>query len=182
MIKKCRRTLLMAVLIAGLTTSVGLFVARGDYPGDIEDDATFLRKAYLNCLWKIESGKLAAKQTETTDVKNFAVRVVSHCSALVNEMNRLMKNKGVDPQGDFNSVQKNTLTYMSTQRGATIDREYMSMVADDLSADLKRFQRAARYAKDPDIRAFADRAVKGLKEDFVLAERTMRNLPPPVLK
>ena len=72
MIKRYRHTLLMAVFIAGFTTSVGNLMALGENLNDVEDDATFLRKAYLNCLWKIESGKLAAKQTETTDVKNFA--------------------------------------------------------------------------------------------------------------
>jgi putative membrane protein len=166
----------------GLLTGILPVTAKAGNANDVEDEATFLRKVYLNCLWKVESGKIAAKQTETTSVKNFALRMISHSSTLDSEITHWIKKKGISSQRDLDSTQKDTLAYLSKQRGAAIDREYMSMTADDLSADVNSFQRAARQAKDPEIKAFAEKILKGLKEDFIMAERILRNLPPPVLK
>jgi putative membrane protein len=180
--KAYRKILLIAGLLGGFVLVSLLNTAQTGNSSEVEDDADFLRKAFLNCLWKVESGKIAAKQTETTNVKNFALLLIVHSSILDSELAQWMTKKGIGPQREFDSTQKNTLVYLSRQRGAAIDREYMSMTADDLSTDVKNFQRAARQAKDPEIKAFAEKTVKGLKEDLVMAERILRNLPPPVLK
>jgi predicted outer membrane protein len=147
-----------------------------------EFEIVFLRQAYLNSLWRMESGKIAAKQTETTAVKNFAQLMVARSSTLCNELVQLLKKKGSHFQGDFSSTQKDTLSYLSRQRGAGIDREYISMAGDDLADDLKHYPKAFHQSKDSEIRIFAEKAIKDLKEDSVLADRILRNLPPPVLK
>jgi putative membrane protein len=180
--KAYRKIFLIASLLGGFVAASLLNTAQAGNAAEIEDDATFLHKAYLNCLWKMESGKIAAKQTETTNVKNFALLLIAHSSILDSDLAQWINKKGIGLQRELDSTQKNTLVYMSRQRGAAIDREYMSMTADDLSADVKSFQRAARQGKDPEIKAFAEKTLKGLKEDLVLAERILRNLPPPVLK
>jgi predicted outer membrane protein len=147
---------------------------------DIE--VTFLRQAYLNSLWKLETGKIAVRQTETTNVKNFAQRMVSHSSLLCDELSLQLKKKGISPPKEFDSTQKDTLVYLSRQRGAGIDREYMSMAGDDLAADLSHYRKALPQLKDPDLRLLAEKTMKGFKEDSVLADRTLRSIPPPVLK
>jgi predicted outer membrane protein len=151
-------------------------------PNGGEFDIAFLRQAYLNSLWKMESGKIAAKQTETTAVKNFAQLMVARSSTLCNELVQLLKKRGSYFQGDFSSTQKDTISYLSRQRGAGIDREYMSMAGDDLADDLKHYPKAFHQSKDPEIRIFAEKAIKNLKEDSILADKILRNLPPPVLK
>jgi putative membrane protein len=145
-------------------------------------EISFLRQAYLNSLWKLETGKIAARQTETTNVKNFAQLMVSHSSMLCDELSLQMKKKGITPPKEFDSAQKNTLVYLSHQRGAGIDREYMSMAGDDLANDLNHYRKALPQLKDPDLRILAEKALKGFKEDSALADRILRSIPPPVLK
>ena len=145
-------------------------------------EVAFLRQAYLNSLWKLETGKIAARQTETTNVKSFAQLMVSHSSMLCDELSLQLKRKGINPPKEFDSTQKDTLVYLSHQRGAGIDREYMSMAGDDLAADLSHYRKALPLLKDSDLKILAEKALKGLKEDSILADRTLRSIPPPVLK
>ncbi|MBA4394635.1 MAG: hypothetical protein C0407_13875 [Desulfobacca sp.] len=149
---------------------------------DNDLDPTFLRTAYLNSQWKMEAGKIAVKQTETANVKSFAQIMVTHSSHLSSELANLLKKKGIGCQRDFDSLRRETLGYLSRQRGAGIDREYISMTVDDLTTDLNLYQKAAGQSKDPEIKSLAEKSLKGLKEDLALADKILRNIPPPVLK
>jgi hypothetical protein len=71
---------------------------------------------------------------------------------------------------------------MSRQKGAGLDREYTSMIADDLTRDMKDLRSTILYTQDPDVRAFAEKTLKKLEEDRSRIDSILMNLPMPVLK
>ena len=156
--------------------------ARIATPNGNELEIAFLRQAYLKSLWKMECGKIAVRQTETADVKHFAQLMTIHYSALCDELSAHLRKRGIIPPNDFDSTQKDTLAYLSRQRGAGIDREYLSMAGDDLLEDLRHYQRGFQQLKDPDLKILVEKSLKTIKEDSILADRTLRSIPPPVLK
>ena len=182
MAQRYRKRVTVLALLAGLLSGVGLLIAQVDTPMEPRDEVVFLQSAALGCLWRVESGTVAARQGAAEAAKSFGQHMVTRYSGLGREVATLAWKKGIGLPGKLDRSQQSTLEYMAKQRGAGIDREYVSMMADDLSGDLKNFKRASRQAQDPDIQAFAARAVRGLEEDLSLAERVLRDLPQPILK
>ncbi len=101
---------------------------------------------------------------------------------MAEEIASLAGKKGISLSGRLSQTQENTLAYMAAQRGAEIDREYVSMTVDDLAAEIKMSRSAVTTAKDPAIRTFLAAAAQKLEEDRRRADTILDALPQPILK
>ena len=175
------RLIAAIVFVACLLMGVGLLVAGSESPGN-DDESAFLGGAAVRFAWIVDLSAIAAKQTATKEVNDYAGHVGGRYSARGKELKELAGKKKIVISADIDDVRQNTTAYMAGRRGAALDREYVSAVADELSGGLKRFRREARTGRDGEIRKFAAAMLKEMEEDLARAERILKDLPQPILK
>lgn len=167
-----------ALLLSGLC----FMAVKAEDPMDPSEEARFLEGVASGCIFKIESGRIAHGQAAAQEVRDLGSQMSEHYSAMLSSVRRLAERKKIALPEKPDTASQNTLSYLGRLRWAEIDREYTSLVADDLSTDLKDFRRVARMAPDPEVRDFAQRWMVMLKQDLKIAEKLSRTLPQPVLK
>ncbi len=80
------------------------------------------------------------------------------------ELAKLAQDKGATLPTDLDGKHKRLHDKLSKLSGADFDREYMKAMASDHDSDVKTFQREAKGAKDPDLRAWIGRTLPTLEE------------------
>jgi putative membrane protein len=68
-----------------------------------------------------------------------------------------------DASGDMAATSDRHYRSLSKKSGADFDKEYISLMVDEHKSDVKLFEKAAKDAKDPEIRAFASQHVAALQ-------------------
>jgi predicted outer membrane protein len=177
-----RKKFILLGLLMAWFLGTGLLVAQVNKHTDGQDDGAFLQRVSRGIIWKIETGKIAGNNASAIQVREFGQRMATRYEDVDKELTSLSAKKNITISRRLDAASQNTLDYMSRQKGAGLDREYTSMIADDLARDMKDLRSAILYTQDPDVRAFTEKTLKKLEEDRRSADSILMNLPLPVLK
>ena len=135
-----------------------------------ESDYRFLEKAARGGLEEVELGQLAQQKASNQAVRTFGQRMVTDHNKLNNELKQLAAQKGATVPTSMTHHENSTLQHLQGEVGADFDKDYAKDMVKDHRKDLKEFQDAARKVQDPDLRAFAQKAVPILQEHLGMAE------------
>jgi putative membrane protein len=138
-----------------------------------EHDRNFAMQAARGGLMEVEMGKLAASKAENADVKSFGQRMVDDHSKANDALKQAVANKKINLPAEVDAKEKAELDKLSGMSGAAFDRHYMQIMVTDHKKDVAEFERAARTAKDSDIKKFAADTVPTLKEHLQQAEKVL---------
>jgi putative membrane protein len=133
-------------------------------------DKRFLENAAQNGQAEIEGSKLAQKQSTSADVKAFAGQMLDAHTALNQELVTLASKKGVEAPTEPSLTQKVELKALNMT-----DKSFDTTYADRIGVKanektLKLFQEAASDAKDPEVKAFAQKHIPDLEKHLQLAK------------
>ena len=155
-----------ALIVAGMFLSASVWAA-----GLTKSDQNFLENAAQAGHFEIEGSKLAATQGASGDVKSFADQMIQDHTAVGNELDQLASSKGVQVSTEPSLIQKAKLKVLGAYKGASFDKHYASEVGVSAHQDaVKLFQTASRKAKDPDVKAFATKALPQLQHHLAMAQ------------
>ncbi len=127
-------------------------------------DLAFMNDAAPGSKAEVEMGRMAAKQAKSSEVKQFAARMITDHTKAGDELKQLAQQKKVMLPLEVNPAHKETMAKLSKLNGAEFDRAYvMAMVADHLK-DVAAFESVAKGAVDADVKAFAAKTLPTLKE------------------
>lgn len=127
-------------------------------------DEEFLEEAALGGMAEVELGKLASTKAANAEVKKFAQMMVTDHSKANEELKALAEKKGITLPKELDSSHKATLDQLRTKAGAEFDEDYVADMVDDHEKDVAAFEDKAKNAKDPDIKAFAEKTVPVLRK------------------
>ena len=96
-------------------------------------------------------------------VKDFGTMMVNDHSKANDEMKALAKSKGITLPDSLDSKEQKVKNDLSAKSGADFDKAYVSNMIDDHKEDIKEFEDATKNLKDPDLKAFAAKALPTLK-------------------
>ena len=134
-------------------------------------DARALRNLAEANRAEVEAGKLALEKARSEDVKKFAQHMIDDHGKMLGEVEQLAQSKGVklpDGVGVKNKAQEKKLEMTS---GDKFDKDYIAAMVKDHQADLKELQKISKSAKDPDLKAAADKAASTVKQHFEMAKQ-----------
>jgi putative membrane protein len=146
--------------------------ASGTHAGDrvARADAGFLKQAAQNGHMEIEGSKLALEKATDPQVKQFAQQMIDDHTKMHGELTTLAGTKGVELPKEPSIAQRAALKLLSTADGGNFDRRYADVVGVKAHEDtLKMFQKAAREAKDPQVKALAEKSVPALDHHLKMA-------------
>jgi putative membrane protein len=125
---------------------------------------------------EVETGKLAQDKAASADAKKFGARMVQDHGKMLEEKKQMAQAKGVklpDGPGKKHEAEMKKLQGLS---GAAFDREYMSAMVKDHEEDLKLVQKTAQDAKDPELKAAAQKAEPIIKDHLEMAKQIESSL------
>jgi putative membrane protein len=149
-----------------------LFIAAAQVQA--RSDAAFMKQAAQNGAAEIEASQLAGTKAKSADVKSFAATMVSDHTKVAGELKQLAASKKVDlPEGP-SVKQKAGLKLLGAADGDAFDARYAKDFGIDAHQDtIKLFEQAAKEAKDPEVKAWAQKTLPSLQHHLEMA----RSLP-----
>tara|TARA_B100001105_G_C22292494_1_gene400184 strand:+ start:237 stop:842 length:606 start_codon:yes stop_codon:yes gene_type:complete len=148
--------------------------ASGDMkmPAMPRTDANFMKQAAENGHAEVEASKMALQKASNPEVKKFAQQMIDDHTKVGQELMQLASTKGVELPTEPSLVQKGKAKAMlDTAEGEKFDQRYVASMGVDAHEDtLKLFRKAAKDAKDPDVKAWAAKTVPALEHHLQMAK------------
>ena len=135
-----------------------------------ESDYRFLEKAARGGMEEVELGQLAEQKGTSQAVRSFGQRMVADHTKLNNELKQIASQKGAMVPAQMSHHENSSISHLQNATGADFDKTYAKDMVKDHRKDLKEFQDAAQKVSDPDLKAFAQKAVGILQEHLGMAE------------
>lgn len=134
------------------------------------DDEDFLENAAQSGAAEKEGSKMAQEKAKNPDVKAFADKMIQDHTKVSEELAALAKSKGYTPPTEPSMLMKAKLKTLSlTDDG--FDEMYVDHIGVAAHEDaVKLFEEAAKDAKDPEIKAFAEKTLPALQEHLKMAQ------------
>ena len=134
-------------------------------------DEQFVQKASAAGLGEVNLGMLAARQASSPDVKKFAQRMVDDHTKANQELNQIADKKRIRPAPAMDEKHRNLATQLGKLTGADFDRTYLKDQVKDHEEAVALFEAEAKNGKDPDLKAFASKALPTLKEHLEMVRK-----------
>ena len=160
----------LAVFASGVFAQEGAVLKpSGKMTVQTNPEQDFMMKAAMGGMLEVQLGQLALKNASSPDVKRFAQRMVDDHSKAGDELKSLAATKNVVLPAALSAKEQATIDRFSKLSGADFDREYMKAMVKDHDKDVGEFEKEARSAKDPDVKAWAEKTLPTLKEHQSMA-------------
>ena len=127
-------------------------------------DLAFMNDAAPGGMAEVELGRMAAKQAQSSEVKQFAARMIADHTKAGDGLKQLAQQKKVILPSEVNPAHKETMAKLSKLNGAEFDRAYVMAMVADHEKDVAAFESVAKGAVDADVKAFAAKTLPTLKE------------------
>ena len=159
------------------TTAAGTMTGReskGDKLGWM--DRRFMHKAADDGHDEINLAKLATERASNPEVRSYAQKLVDDHTKVAEELKGIasQKNVKIEEDNDHDRAYKR----MARRSGADFDREFVEHMIDEHEKDIRRFEQAAKDAKDPDVRSFASKHIDHLREHLREAQSLRQSVMP----
>lgn len=134
-------------------------------------DAAFLKAAAQSGAAEIEASRLAQAQALQPELKRFADAMVAEHTQVAGELQALAERKQVRlPEGP-SPRQKAELQRIGSARGDQFDTQYTQRFGLRAHREAVRlFERASRQARDPEVRAWAEKTLPALQHHLEMAQ------------
>ncbi|MCF0073658.1 DUF4142 domain-containing protein [Dyadobacter sp. CY261] len=137
---------------------------------NLEDDAEFAVAAADGSLIEVQLGELAQTNAANADVKKFGQTMVTEHSKASEELKTLASQKNITLPAMLSDDKQKKYDDLAKMKGAEFDKAYISYMVDDHKEDISEFEEAAKEAKDPDVKAWAEAKLPTLKHHLEMAE------------
>lgn len=158
---------LRAISVTALLLGMAPFAqAAGDKPKPTLEkaDLEFFQKAGEGGLFEETAADLAIHQASASDVKGFAGKLLQEHKKLNQDLKSMGEAKGVSIPAQLNHEQSEMIRMLKGKSGAEFDEAYVDAMVKDHPKDISLFEDRANSSKDPQIKAFAERALPTLRE------------------
>lgn len=134
-------------------------------------EASFMKNAAHAGAAEIEASMLAQSKARNPDVKAFATTMVNDHTKVADELKALAASKNVTlPEGP-SVAQKAKLKMIDAGDDDKFDVRYAKTFGVKAHQDtIKLFQEASTKAKDPEVKAWVDKTLPGLRHHLEMAQ------------
>lgn len=139
------------------------------------EDRKFLEEAAAGGMAEVELGKMAQQKGSTAEVRQFGKRMETDHGKANEELKRIAKAKGIELAAGAKAHQKQ-MDQVARRSGRDFDASYMNHMVRDHKKDVAAFRKQAKDGKDPELKAFAAKALPTLEEHLKLAQDTQSGL------
>jgi putative membrane protein len=132
-------------------------------------DREFIEKAAVGGMAEVEIGNLAQQKAQNADAKQFGSMLSTDHTAANNELKTLAQNKGVALPTTLSKKEQKRVEKL--EKSKHFDKDFAKDGVKDHKHDIKDFEKEAKDGKDPDVKAFAAKAIPVLQKHLQAAEQ-----------
>ncbi len=155
-------------VLAVLAVAASAFMATSAHA---KSDEAFLKDAAHAGAAEIEASKLAMNKSKNADVKAFAASMIDDHTKVANELKALAASKKVKLPAEPSLSQKAELKLIDAGDNDKFDERYAKHFGVKAHEDtIKLFEDAAKEAKDPEVKAWAQKTLPGLRHHLQMAQ------------
>lgn len=133
-------------------------------------DSAFMRTAAMDGMAEVDHGRLAVQNAESSDVKQFAQRMVDDHGKANSELKSLASQKSVTLPIELDAKHKAMHDKLSKLSGAGFDKAYMSHMVTAHKEAVALFEREAKNGTDAEAKSFAEKTLPTLREHLKMAQ------------
>jgi putative membrane protein len=137
----------------------------------VSADSSFIRQAIRGNYTEVALGRLAGSRAGSSEVKNFAERMVSDHNDMNQRWVDLAKDNDMKVTVDFGPSGQQTIDRLEELSGSAFDQAYMSEAIRQHEQDLAAFQRMGTSARSNEARELAKSGVSTIREHLTLAQQ-----------
>ncbi|WP_259068941.1 DUF4142 domain-containing protein [Mucilaginibacter sp. X4EP1] len=126
-------------------------------------DITFVTQTVQACITEAELGKLAEHNAHNKRVKNFGAIMIKDLNKAHNKLVLLANSKNIPLPAIPDTTQQRTLNEFSKKTGKDFDSAYVNYMITDHKNYITVFENQSKNAADPDIKRFATKSLRDLK-------------------
>ena len=135
-------------------------------------DKHFAADAAEGGMAEVELGKLAQEKASSSEVKDFAKKMMEDHSKANDDLKDAAQKAGISLPDHMSATQMAEKKKLEAESGAQFDRAYMNTMVKDHRQDVAAFKREANSGKSEEIKSFASNTLPTLEEHLRLAEKT----------
>ena len=158
------------------TTSAAQSTGTGTTVTLTHEEREFMNKAALGGIYEIELGSQVQQKATNPEVRAFAESMVRDHTKLNDELKQLAAKKGFNVPTQLDHDHREDMDEILTRSGAELDKKYIDEMVDDHEDDVDEFRDAVDEAKDPEIRAWAEKTLRILEGHLVKAKELKERL------
>ncbi len=164
-------TTALAVAAASALFAAGSGFAQEKQQTESKADARHIREMAQADMAEIEAGKLALQKAQSDEVKQYAQQMVDDHTKRLDEMKQLAQSKGIELPTEPDRKHQRLMKRLESASGENFDRAYLSAMVRDHRAALKVAQRAAKSAKDSDLKSSVQKAAPEIQDHLKMAQQ-----------
>jgi putative membrane protein len=167
---------LAAFLVAALPVAVAQSKSEGKDAKPAKQDMHAMQKIAQANMAEVESGKVALGKAASGEVKKFAQHMVDDHGKMLQEAQQMAQSKGMKVPAKPDAKHQAALKMLQGLSGEQFDRRYMNQMVKDHEDTLKLLQKTSTSAKDPDLKAAAQKAAPDVEEHLKMARQVQASL------
>jgi putative membrane protein len=123
----------------------------------------FVEDAAAGGQYEVAAGRLAQEKGGSQAVKDFGGMLVTDHSKASDELKALATSKGMTLPDKLPHAKRSELDKLGKLSGEKFDEKFSKEAVKDHEKDIKKFEEASKKAKDPELKAWADKTLPTLR-------------------
>lgn len=160
-----------AALLGPTSAAVAQVAATGASALD-SADRRFVEEAARGGLAEVDLGRLAQQRGSHAQVKAFGQRMAQDHGKANDDLKQVATAKNLPLPATSGAAHQHHAEQLGKLSGTEFDRAYMKHMLDDHQKDVAEFEKAAKSARDADVKGFAARTLPTLQTHLLLAQTT----------
>jgi putative membrane protein len=138
-------------------------------------DQAFVAKALAGGEAEVQLGQLAQEKSQSSDVKQFAEKMVTDHSQMGNKLKPVAKQMGVAVPNGPDRKEKKLMAKLQTLSGQDFDNAYIAAMVKDHKQDLKDFKDEASSGQDPNVKQIAQQGAMIIQQHLQMIEQIAKS-------
>ena len=135
-------------------------------------DRKFIQEAAEAGMYEVEAAKIAAGKATDPAVKSYASMLVDQHSAANNELVQLANGRNVELPAAPPRSKRRDVEKLGKLSGKELDQRFVREVGvKDHQKDIRKFEKASKDVKDPELKAWIDKTLPHLREHLAAAQK-----------
>lgn len=163
---------------AALLAATALFAANENSGGSgavAAADKNFMVAAAEGGMLEVRLGEITQKKGAKQDVKEFGAMMVADHGKAGEDLKAVAAKLDVKLPADLDAKHKAIVDKLDTLSGSAFDKAYLDEMLKAHMKDASAFEDASKTAKDPDVKAFAQRTLPVVQAHLAKVKAMAKN-------
>lgn len=135
-------------------------------------DRKFIEETAATGQMQVQAAQMAATRGSDKGVKDYAGTLAEQQGSANTELTQLAASLGIELPASLPRGMRNELEKLGKRSGAEFDREFVREVGiKQHEQEIKRFEKASKDAKEPQLRAWVDKTLPMLQQHLSAAQK-----------